>query len=525
MQPPPDTTPDAVAPPAIHDSGPAARVLGPCPGDFNAAAHVLALAARQPDKVALALLTLGGAERWSYGRLAVAVGGVAAGLAARGLVPGDRVLMRLGNSPAFPVLFLACLTAGLIPVPTSAQLTGPEVTRIAAMVGPRLVVAGRGIALPDGADWPVLDEDALAPWHHVAPLAPVTGSPDRPAYIVFTSGTSGTPRAVVHAHRAIWARGLMRDGWTGLGPADRLLHAGAFNWTYTLGVGLLDPWAAGATALIPAEGTPIDALPLLMRRHDATIFAAAPGVHRRMLRGTLPPLPRLRHGLSAGEKLADTTRAAWEQATGTPLFEAYGLSECSTFISGAAPRPAPPGTLGFPQPGRRVAVVDDAGAPVARGDAGMLAVDAGDPGLMLGYLDAPDATAARFRGGWFLTGDMARMAADGSLTFLGRGDDMMNAGGYRVAPAEVEAALTAHPEIAEAAAVEQRVRADASVIVAHYVAPRVIPEAELLAFLAPRLARYKQPRLFRRVEALPRGPNGKLDRRALRQVEIPDGDA
>jgi acyl-coenzyme A synthetase/AMP-(fatty) acid ligase len=120
---------------------------------------------------------------------------------------------------------------------------------------------------------------------------------------------------------------------------------------------------------------------------------------------------------------------------------------------------------------------------------------------------------------------MARMNADDSLTFLGRGDDMMNAGGYRVAPAEVEAALTAHPAIAEAAAVELRVKADTGIIVAYYVAPRTIPEAGLLDFLGPRLARYKHPRLFRRVDALPRGPNGKLDRRALRQVEGPDGDA
>jgi len=510
---------------AIHDTGPAARILGPCPDAFNAAAHVLAHADRQAEKVALVHVSVTGTERWSYGRLAGAVGGVAAGLAAQGLEPGDRVLLRLGNSPAFPVLFLACLTAGLIPVPTSAQLTVPETTRLAAIIAPKLVVAGPGIAQPDPTPCPVIAEDAVTAWHTLPPLKPVLGPADRPAYIVFTSGTSGVPRAVVHAHRAVWARGLMRDGWTGLGPDDRLMHAGAFNWTYTLGTGLLDPWAAGATALIPAEGTPIGALPMLMKRHDATIFAAAPGVFRLLLRETVPSLPRLRHGLSAGEKLADATRVAWEHATGTPVFEAYGMSECSTFISGSPARPAPPGTLGFPQSGRRIAVVDEDGTPVARGAAGVVAVDAGDPGLMLGYLDAPDATAARFRGGWFLTGDMARMEADGSLTFLGRADDMMNAGGYRVAPAEVEAVLAAHPEIAEAAVVERRVTAEASVIAAYYVAGRVIAEDELLAFLAPRLARYKQPRQFSRVDTLPRGPNGKLDRRVLRSQETADGDA
>ena len=510
---------------SIQDAGPATRILGPCPAAFNAAAHVLAHARATPDKVALAVLSPTGAERWSHGRLAAAVGGVATGLVARGLVPGDRVLVRLGNTPAFPVVFLACLTAGLIPVPTSAQLTGPEITRLSVLIAPRLIVAGPGIALPDTLPCPVLAEADLAAFHALPPLAPMMGSPDRPAYVVFTSGTSGTPRAVVHAHRAVWARGLMRAGWTGLTPDDRLMHAGAFNWTYTLGTGLLDPWAVGATALIPAEGTSPAALPLLMKRHDVTILAAAPGVYRQMLRTPMPPMPRLRHGLSAGEKLSDTIRAGWEAATGTPLHEAYGMSECSTFVSGSPDAPAPPGTLGRPQPGRRVAVVDDAGDPVPLGQPGVLAVDAGDPGLMLGYLDAPDATAARFRGGWFLTGDMARMEAGGDIAFLGRADDMMNAGGFRVAPAEVEAELLQHPEVTEAAVVERRVKADATVITAHYVAAREVPEAEFLDFLATRLARYKTPRLFVRVDALPRGPNGKLNRRALRALEDPDGTA
>ena len=103
------------------------------------------------------------------------------------------------------------------------------------------------------------------------------GDPDRPGYIIYTSGTSGQPRAVTHAHRAIWARRMMWEGWYGLTENDRLLHAGAFNWTYTLGTGLLDPWTRGATALIPGKGVTPDTLGLLMQQHDATIFAAAPG--------------------------------------------------------------------------------------------------------------------------------------------------------------------------------------------------------------------------------------------------------
>jgi acyl-coenzyme A synthetase/AMP-(fatty) acid ligase len=109
--------------------------------------------------------------------------------------------------------------------------------------------------------------------------------------------------AVRHAHRAILARALMHQGWEGIGPSDRLLHAGAFNWTYTMGTGLLDPWTVGATALIPAPSVALDHLPLLMKRHDASILAAAPTSFRRPLRAEMPALPRLRHALSAGEAL------------------------------------------------------------------------------------------------------------------------------------------------------------------------------------------------------------------------------
>ncbi|MDE3079243.1 MAG: acyl--CoA ligase [Paracoccaceae bacterium] len=497
---------------AIFDDG----APSPCPEPFNLADYVLAGGVATPEKIALQIVRPTGAERWSYARLSAAVLGTGAGLLSLGLIPGDRVLMRLGNTVDFPVVFLGAIAAGLIPVPTSAQLTVAEATVLARTVEPKLIVAGPGVALPEG-DWPVLDAAAVSAFHDRPPCRIDRGPADRPAYIVFTSGSSGRPRAVVHAHRAIWARRMMWAGWYGLTAADRLLHAGAFNWTYTLGTGLMDPWAAGATALIPGAGVEAQTLGLLLKRFDATIFAAAPGVYRQMLKsGARLDLPRLRHGLSAGEKLPDTTRAAWEAATGRPVHEALGMSECSTFVSASPHRPAPPGATGYPQPGRRLAVLEDAGAPVPRGLPGMLAISNRDPGLFLGYL-APEAeTKDRFHGEWFLTGDIVRMAEDGAVTYLGRSDDMMNAGGYRVSPLEVETAMAAHPAITDCVAVELRVKADASIIALAYTGDDV-SEAELEAFAATRLARYKQPRLWRRVDSLPRGANGKLSRRALRQ--------
>ncbi len=349
---------------AIFDQGPPP----PCPAPFNLAAYVLGRARELASKTALAVISPSGAECWSYAQLEAAVLGTASGFVAEGLRPGDRVLMRLGNSLEFPICYLAALAADIIPVPTSSLLTAPEVTQIVADISPRLIVAEEGLGLPAELPCPVLPAGAMRAMYEYAPAAYAMGDPDRPGYIIYTSGTSGQPRAVAHAHRAIWARRMMWDGWYGLTENDRLLHAGAFNWTYTLGTGLLDPWTRGATALIPAHGVAPDALGLLMQQHEATIFAAAPGIYRRLLRTPVPRFETLRHGLSAGEKLPDATRAAWEEATATPVHEAFGMSECSTFVSGSPTRPAPPGTLGYPQMGRRVAVL-------ARGRAGRLRRD------------------------------------------------------------------------------------------------------------------------------------------------------
>ncbi|QUJ77637.1 acyl--CoA ligase [Sulfitobacter albidus] len=485
----------------------------PCPAPFNMAAHVLRHAPRLGDKTALCIV--GAApEVWSYADLHAAVLGTGTGLLRAGVTPGDRVLMRLGNTVDFPLAYLAALAIGAVPVPTAAALTTREVAPMIAALDPRVILSDPDVPCPDDPR-SISREDLRA--MRALPAADVhMGDADRPGYIIYTSGTSGRPRAVEHAHRAIWARQMMFDGWYGLRADDRVMHAGAFNWTYTLGTGLMDPWTMGATALIPAPGTKATDLPTLMADSGATIFAAAPGVYRQLTRAPVPALPRLRHGLSAGEKLADVTRAAWQDATGTPIFEAYGMSECSTFISASPARPAAPGALGCAQPGRRLALIEG-GTPVARGAEGTIAVHRTDPGLMRGYLDAPDETAAKFADDWFLTGDRAVMDAQGQITYLGRDDDMMNAGGFRVSPLEVEQCLTAHPDITGAAAVEVTVKAGASVIAAYYTAAAPLDEDALHRYAEANLARYKQPRLYIHTDALPTGANGKLLRRQLRQ--------
>ena len=500
---------------AQSDTGPGA----PCPHPFNMAAHVLGHAEALADKVAVCVVSPDSVEDMTYGALLAAVRGTGAGLLLAGCVPGDTILLRLGNTMDFPIAYLGALSVGLVPVPTSAALTEVEVAQIVNALRPRMILRDPQVASASKvAPTPEVPETGLAILRAMRTLPPAPwhmGDPDRLGYIIYTSGTSGTPRAVAHAHRAIWARRMMHQGWYGLTPDDRLMHAGAFNWTYTLGTGLMDPWSVGATALIPAAGTRPDALGPLMATHDATIFAAAPGVYRQMLgRSTLPACPHLRHGLSAGEKMPPATITAWTASTGTPVFEAYGMSECSTFVSSCPDAPCAPDTLGRAQPGRRVAILGPDG-PVARGAPGVIAVHRSDPGLMLGYLNQPTQTREKFQGDWFLTGDMGQMDDEGQIRYLGRNDDMMNAGGYRVSPIEVEAALAPAPGITAVGVAEVEVKPGVRIIVAFYTSDTALDERTLRAYVEPNLAQYKHPRAYMRIDQLPTGANGKILRRRL----------
>lgn len=490
---------------------------------FNLAEYVLAAGAENPDRVALEIVAPDGAvATWRYDRLIAAVRGTATGLLASGLVPGNIVLMRLGNTPDFPIAYLGALAAGLVPVPTAAALTQVEVQGIIESLNPKCILHDPAVAAPAAPQIVALEDLrkmyalSAAPWHRE--------DAERLGYIIYTSGTSGRPSAVMHAHRAILARQMMIKDWYAMQPSDRVMHAGAFNWTYTLGTGLMDPWTLGARAVIPEPGTPATALPALMAQTDATIFAAAPGVYRQMLRAeTFPKLPSLRHGLSAGEKMAEPIRQGWHKATGCAVYEAFGMSECSTFISSCPERPAAPGAIGMPQRGRQVEVLSE-GSPVPRGTSGTIAIHKSDPGLMLGYFDAPEATAARFEGEWFLTGDQGIMDDAGQVTYLGRNDDMMNAGGFRVSPLEIEAVLSALPGIERVAVTEVAVASGASIIAAFYTGPVPLNLDVLETHARERLARYKQPRLYRHLPVLPTGANGKLQRSLLRRTFEAEND-
>ncbi|MEO0389177.1 MAG: fatty acid--CoA ligase family protein, partial [Pseudomonadota bacterium] len=319
------------------------------------------------------------------------------------------------------------------------------------------------------------------------------------------------------AHRAAWARRMMWADWYGLKPGDRVLHAGAFNWTFTLGTGLIDPWAAGATALIYTGPGDRRVWSEIARRHGPTHFAAVPGIFRQILDADTASggaFATVRAALTAGEALPPGLAARWQAATGRPLLSALGMSEVSTYVSDR-----PDGQRALAQRGRRIAILDDAtDRPVARGVAGRLAVSARDPGLMLGYWRG-DGPVLPLSGDWFLTGDRAIMAADGSVAWVGRSDSLLNAQGYRVAPEEVEAVLLSHPSVADALVVDLPVRADLTILAAFVTPTEDVPVAVLKTHCAQHLAAYKCPREIRFRSALPRNARGKRDRKALVQTE------
>jgi acyl-coenzyme A synthetase/AMP-(fatty) acid ligase len=319
----------------------------------------------------------------------------------------------------------------------------------------------------------------------------------------------------------------MYQGWYGINSADRLLHAGAFNWTYTLGVGLMDPWANGATSIVYDGPRDPEVWPRIMEASNASLFAAVPSLYRRLLKyGRVSPVsfPSLRHGLTAGEALSAGLYQEWKDRTGRELFEALGMSEISTYLSSGPSVAVRPGSPGKPQKGRRVAVLreeGDAAVPAQPNETGLLAVHRDEPGLMLGYWNRPEENRDTFRGDWFLTGDRALEDDDGYYWYQGRADDLMNSFGYRVAPEEVERTLSAHPGVQEIAVTEISIREGVSVVTA-FVVPQDIDTfdaSELAAFAVENLAEYKRPKDYRIVDQLPRTPSGKVRRKALRTTD------
>jgi acetyl-CoA synthetase len=473
-----------------------------------------------------------GTSSITYAELAERTSRFAQLLRAMGIAAGDRVLVRLPNSIDYPTAFFGTLKRGAIAVPTSTLLT-PEEVRY-------LLEDSEAVALViDEAGWTrmeptlrgagLLREVILAGAPLASALATVkkVQPPERtrssdPAYLVYTSGTTGYPKGVLHAHRSLVGRAPAAEYWFDFAKGgDRIVHSGKFNWTYVLGSALMDPLYRGQTVIAHEGRNDAATWPKLIAKHDATIFIGVPTVYRQILQKTKlakADVPSLRHCMSAGEHLSDEVFTKWRERFGLEIYEAVGMSELSYYLSQSKHRPIRPGSAGFAQPGHDVRLLDpDTLEEVPGGTEGVIAVPEDDPGLFLRYWNLPDETAKVRRGGWFLTGDHAHLDQDGYLWFLGRRDDIIKSFGYRVSPYEVERVMKNHPDVADCACVGEAAGEDKVLVVAYVItrpAAKATPE-ELLAYGRQHLAAYKAPKVVYLARDFPRTANGKILRREI----------
>ena len=481
----------------------------------------------------------------SYGELAERTSQFAQLLRKRGVSPGDRVLIRLPNCLDYPSAFLGAMKAGCIAVPTSTLLTVDEVLYLAQDSGAKVLVmdhqtweqlvprlaeapearlvllSGKGRHI-DGLAVTVLDLkpalDAITAWS----AAHATHASD-PAYLVYTSGTTGYPKGVLHAHRALIGREPASEYWFNFDPnsVDRILHSGKFNWTYVLGSGLMDPLYRGKTVIVHEGKNDANLWTRLIAKHQATIFIGVPTIYRQIIQKTTAnrqTVPSLRMCMSAGEHLSDDMLAAWRARFGMDIFEAVGMSEFSYYLSQSIHRPIRAGSAGFPQPGHDIRLINpETREDVAAGEEGMIVIAESDPGLFLEYWQKPDETAALRHHGWFFTGDHARIDEDGYWWFLGRRDDIIKSFGYRVSPYEVERVLKSHEAVADCACVGEQIEKDKLIVVAHVILQpgKTITAEALLAFGQVHLAAYKAPKRIYLVQDFPRTKNGKIMRREI----------
>jgi acetyl-CoA synthetase len=486
-----------------------------------------------------------GTDEITYGALADRTSRFAQLLRDLGIGERERVLIRLPNSLAYPIVFLGTMKRGGIAVPTSTLLTGEEVAYLVKDSGAVAMAVDRASWRVMGAQFansPTLryvfltgegEVPAVANVHaldlaaeldRVGDCAPAARTrPDDAAYLVYTSGTTGYPKGVLHGHRSLIGRTPASQYWFDFAAdgIDRIVHSGKFNWTYVLGSALMDPLFRGQTVIAHEGRNDAAAWPRLIAKHAATVFIGVPTVYRQILQKTglgRGDVPTLRHCMSAGEHLSDEVFAQWKARFGLDIYEAVGMSECSYYLSQNRLRPIRPGSAGFAQPGHDVRLLDPVTrAEVAAGEEGMICIPEDDPGLFLRYWNLPEETTKAVHDGWFFTGDFARRDDDGYLWFLGRRDDIIKSFGYRVSPYEVERVLKNHPAVADCACVAEDAGADKRLVVA-YVIPAEGSTAslqELLDYGRAHLAAYKAPKVVYFAREFPRTRNGKILRREI----------
>ncbi|WP_127804827.1 benzoate-CoA ligase family protein [Hydrogenophaga sp. NH-16] len=478
----------------------------------------------------------------SYAQARAEVNRFANVLAGLGLQPGNRVLLRGGNSIAMALAWLAVVQSGLIAVATMPLLRATELKSIIDKAQPSAALCDVKLqdelkaALaqgPDTATMPlclfntgdaavVLDHSLEALARHASDqAAPCPTSADDIALLAFTSGTTGSPKAAVHTHRDVlaacetWPRHVLRAT-----PDDIVIGSPPLAFTFGLGGLLVFPMWAGASVYFPSIPYTPEAMVKLIGQVGATICYTAPTFYRQMAAfAKQHGIGRLRLSVSAGEGLPDATRQLWKEASGLEMLDGIGATEMFHIFISAAPEDVKRGAIGRVVPGYEAKIVDEQGNDLPRGQVGRLAIK-GPTGCK--YLD--DARQANYvEGGWNFPGDAFLQDVDGYFIYQARTDDMIITAGYNVAGPEVEAALLQHPAVAECGVVGKADDERGMIILAYVVLkPGQAADADQVKTLQDHvkhtLAPYKYPREVRFVSSLPRTETGKLQRFALRKM-------
>jgi acetyl-CoA synthetase len=484
----------------------------------------------------------GKARELSFDAVARLANRLANVLLAHGLVRGDRVAILLPQRHETAVAHVAVYKAGLIAVPLFT-LFGEEALEFRlGNCGARAVITDadqlaklaplrerlpdlRLVLCADGPSDGALDlhaelERASDRFEAAATLA------EDPAVIIYTSGTTGQPKGALHAHRVLLGHlpgvEFPHDGFPQ--PGDRFWTPADWAWIGGLFDVLLPAWHHGVpvVAYRPRKFDPEEALRLMARHGVRNVFMPPTALKLLRASGAREPGIRLRTLASGGESLSEDL-IEWGRSTfGLTINEFYGQTECNLMVgNGSGLPPVRPGWTGTAIPGHTVGIVDDAGRELPDGEAGSIAFRRPDPVMFLGYWRNEEATALRFRGDWLVSGDLGTRDQQGYFRFIGRDDDLITSGGYRIGPGEIEACLQRHPAVALAAVVGEPdpIRTEivkAVVVLRPGFAPTPALATELQEHVRSRLAAHEYPRIVEFAAELPLTATGKIIRRALR---------